>query len=334
MQRLTLIFSDLFVPEEAARERALQAPLDLPNLDWLLRYAAERRPVGDWRRWLCEELGQSALAGLPPAHLVAHRAGHSLDAGTWLATPLRLEARLDHVRLVDRGLLRIEDDERDAWCAEFARHFGPTVALHPGNARCFILTGVNGAEVRTQDPARLLDMDIGASLPAGKGAGELRRLGAEIDMWLHSSALNEARERNRRPRISSLWLWGGGAASASMPTTALSADVALQGQDPWLAALAEAGGREVTRGATDFASAGNAAHVVAEFAPMSGAPDETLPRIDAHWLAPARAALSRGELHLLEIVANDRCFRIRARPAWRVWRRPRRWFEYIGNAKA
>ena len=40
-------------------------------------------------------------------------------------------------------------------------------------------------------------------------AGELRRLGTEIEMWLHGAPFNTARERDAgKRRISALWLWG------------------------------------------------------------------------------------------------------------------------------
>jgi hypothetical protein len=334
MQRLTLIFSDLYVPEEAVREMAPRTTLDLPNLDWLLRFAARADVVGDWRRWLCAQLGLGALAELPPASLVARRAGIADGVPAWLATPVRLGARLDHVRLLDRGLLHLDAEESASWCAEFAQTFGPGIALHPGNARSLVLTGVEGPDVLTCDPARLLDMDIIASLPDGRAAGELRRLGAEIDMWLHSSRLNDTRERSGRPRISSLWLWGGGRAAPMHSAASRAAPVAVHGQDTWLGALAEVCGQATLQPARDFAAVTHAAHAVVEFAPMSGTPEEALPALDARWLAPARAALSRGELSVLEVVANDRCFRVHARPAWRWWRARRRWFEHLGSAKA
>jgi hypothetical protein len=72
-------------------------------------------------------------------------------------------------------------------------------------------------------------------------------------------------------------------------------------------------------------------HVVAEFAVVTGHPRETLAQLDTHWFAAARHALASGTLSLLEIVANDRCFRITPRARWRFWRPRRGWLENLAR---
>jgi len=69
----------------------------------------------------------------------------------------------------------------------------------------------------------------------------------------------------------------------------------------------------------------DATHVVMEFATLTGAPQESLAALDAHWLATAKAALAAGDIHELDLVANDRLFRTGARPQWKFWRRHRHW---------
>jgi len=336
MRSLTLILSDLYLPQEAARDAAIPATLELPNLAWLLRFAGSVATVSDWRRWLVAELNLASLANLPVAE-VAARAFLASDAAAtaWLATPVRLEARLDHVRLTDRGLLRVSAEEGAAWCQEFARGFGPDLALHSAGERGFFLTGLKTAAA-TVDPARLLDADVARALPRGADTPELRRLGAEIEMWLHAASLNAARERARLPRISAFWLWGGDARSGS-PTMAASQDrsapVALYGGDPFLAGLSSAAQVEMPQRAPENYSALQSEHgrQVVEIAPMSGAPRESLVNLEQNWFAPARAALASGGLGSLALVANDRCFRVAKRPGWRVWRPRRDWLEMLGR---
>src|SRR4051794_22956214 len=129
MRRLTLILSDLYLPEEAVPADTISSPLLLPGLEWLLRFAGHSAPLTDWRQWLTGELGLDTLANTPAAHIAA-RALLSSDAGAsaWFATPVHLSARLDHVRLADRGLLRVPGADQPAWCADFARHFGSDCA--------------------------------------------------------------------------------------------------------------------------------------------------------------------------------------------------------------
>jgi hypothetical protein len=54
---------------------------------------------------------------------------------------------------------------------------------------------------------------------------------------------------------------------------------------------------------------------------MSGDAQESLAVLDDNWFVPARTALARGMFRRLDVVANDRCFRIAGRAGWRFWRR-------------
>lgn len=329
MRRLTLILSDLYLPEEADLGAGVSPTRDLPNLEWLLRFAGSPEQTGDWRRWL---LGQTVpgITKLPVASISAHERidGRDLES-TWLATPVALEARLDHVRLLDRGLLRLEPDERAGCREEFARVFGPQYLLHDGGERTFFLSGLP-AGVHTVDPARLLGSEIGPALP-GRQAGELRRLWTEIEMWLHGAAFNTVREAAGKRRVSALWLWGADSAPLPGRVEPWHAEAEFYGGDPMIAALnRHLGGR--ARGAPkQFAHIDAvAAHVVVEFAALTGGPQESLDALDANWFGPAKAALVTGDIGELDLVANDRRFQIGARPQWKFWRRRRSWLASLG----
>src|SRR4030095_13543732 len=66
------------------------------------------------------------------------------------------------------------------------------------------------------DPARILGASISEALPAAADSPALRRLGAEIEMWLHDHAVNRERAGRGQLPISALWLWGGGVARESV----------------------------------------------------------------------------------------------------------------------
>jgi hypothetical protein len=342
MRRLTLILSDLYLPEEAANGSSHAEPIGLPNLEWLLRFARSVERIPDWRSWLIADFAAGQLAGVPLAQCCASGLLPAPLASTcWLATPVHLEARLDHVRLADRGLLRPDASERKAWCEEFARIFGPEYALHDAGERNFLLSGLGAPRVASVDPARLLDADIGHALPSVPSSGELRRLGTEIEMWLHGAALNMARERAGRRKISALWLWGGAPVDFSVPRAVSSSRrelVRCHGGDTFLVAL----GRQANQTRYEIPAVipaprsyaeldGDATRCVVELTPMSGPPAESLSALDAAWFAPARAALSDGELDCIDVIANDRWFRIAARPGWRIWRRHKSWLAQLGR---
>ncbi|MEO8064400.1 MAG: hypothetical protein ABI821_16815 [Pseudomonadota bacterium] len=333
MRRLTLILSDLYLPEEAARAAAVQ-PLELPHLDWLLRFAHSTH-ITDWRHWLARDLGRADLVS-PAATLAAGEVAAAGDF-VWLATPVRLEARLDHVRMLERGLPRVAAAERDQWREEFTRTFAPYV-LHDAGPRGFVLSGLAPAQVETVDPARLLDTEIGHALPSGAPARELRRLSAEIEMWMHGATVNLARERSGLPRLTSLWLWGGGP-RLPLPPRALPENRSIlhfHGDDPAFAALARATiGAFPTNVPAGFAEVRAASdRVLVELMPINGAPAESLAALEANWFAPVRAALSDGTLAAFDIIANDRWFRVAARPAWRLWRGNKPWLTQLGQRHA
>jgi hypothetical protein len=315
MQRLTLILSDLYLPEEESRD-----VVPAPNLEWLLRYATQRKTITDWRIWLASELGYRPEAIQPVASLAGPR-------GAWFATPLHLLAALDHVRLDARGLLTLRRAERGEWCEAFARTFGPQYALLDDGVRGFFLTGLAAADVRTTDPARLLGADIAPGLARGGNAGELRRLAAEIEMWLHAEPLNLARAgRGARP-ISALWLWGGGAAPAIEAPSPPRNSVEFVGEEAFVAALARDAGTSMRPMPEDGATLGErempAAHVVVVLAPMSSEPRTSLTDVDRVWLGAARRVVERGGV--LDVVVNDWFVRVSGRPAWRFWRRRVGW---------
>ena len=328
MQRLTLILSDLYVPEEGVGGDVPQAQ-ELPAMSALLRFA-KRETIGDWRRWLLLQAG-GPLADLPLAAICADERvpGTALDAA-WLATPVALEARLDHARMADRGLLRLNAAERATGCEEFNRVFGPQFLLYDGGDRAFILTGVAPVATAIADPARLLGADIGTALP-GPDAPELRRLWAEIEMWLHGSALNTERERTGKRRVSALWIWGRGA-NETGSRGLNEPSVEIHGGDPLIEGLIrrwQQHSRGLPTSLDQFV--GTRPHVIVEFAPLTGEPQEALTALDDSWFRAAQQLLERGALSALEIIANDVLFRVTPHARMRFWRRSRGWLENLAH---
>jgi hypothetical protein len=332
MHRLTLILSDLYLPEEAGRAATIPAARDLPNLEWMLRFAGTPERIGDWRQWLLTQTAPG-LAGQPIASICAYQqvGDRDLDS-TWLATPVALEARLDHVRLPDRGLLRLDEPQRANCREEFSRVFGPEFLLHDGGERTFFLSGLRASGAPGVEPARVLGAEIGPALPRS-GAGEMRRLWAEIEMWLQGARFNADRARTGQQRVSALWLWGAGSSPASTGRIEpFRGDAMFYGGDPMIAALGRLGGARTDGIPPHLEQLHDAApHVVAEFAALTGEPHELLEALDANWFATANSALLAGDIRELEVLANDRRFHIGARAHLRFWRRRHPWLARLGS---
>jgi len=123
-------------------------------------------------------------------------------------------AGLDTVRVHPAGLLQLSIEEQRVLERDFTPVFaGSGWSLHATGRREMLLAGGAGleaGEVRSHDPALWLGADPRAGLPAGRGAQALRRLGAEMEMWLHEHPVNLARHARGSLSANALWVWGGG----------------------------------------------------------------------------------------------------------------------------
>ena len=193
----------------------------LPALEhWLARAHDRRWPTRLARlaaaRGLGAARGRRAPARAAAAAALRPQARASIG---WLATPVHLVAGLDTVRLHPAGLLRLQRGaaaHAGRGLRARVRRLGLAAACHWRRAR----TAAGGPVplARSAQPTirrAVLGADPRAGLPRGAGARDLRRLGAEIEMWLHQHPVNRARAARRElPRQRWLWLWGGAARQA------------------------------------------------------------------------------------------------------------------------
>jgi hypothetical protein len=307
-----------------------------------------------WRSWLASWLGRPELASATPAAVAAapsaSRARHasppdaSREAGSvWIADPLHLAASLTSVHLSAQGLLRLDASAQAELCQAFDDAFADVgYRLTAARAGRFLASGRELAgEIHTTDPARCLGATLSEALPRGSGAGALRRLGTEIEMWLHEHPINARRAAAGRVPISTLWLWGGGAplpvhiarsaAGSSPPAVAVfSDDVYVEGLSHLLGVRCRPAVASVA--ALDARAEPRAVATLELFSPgaLQGeagpavTPLRSLELLDREWLVPALDHLARGALAQCTLIANDRCVSLVSRDLWRLWRRPRK----------
>jgi hypothetical protein len=250
---------------------------------------------------------------------------------TWIATPLHLAAGLTTLHFDATGILRLTRAEREALALDFQRSFDDPVrrlvSLESGE---FLLLQPGIPLTSTTEPARIVRGNVAAALPKGAGAAQLRRLGAEIEMWLHEHPVNRARASRNELTISTLWIWGGGLGSPAASANAQTLPRAF-GSDSYLRGLWHSCGGETQSlpeqlDAT-FSYAPSAA-VVVEAGWMLRANavwsvPELLAEVDRRFVAPAVDALRRGETARVLILANDRCLALSSSARRRFWRRSR-----------
>jgi hypothetical protein len=332
VRELVIVLTDLYLPA-AQVEVPAGAQAVLPGIEHAGRYGERVALTEGWRTWLARRLGRDDLAALAPARIAATVLPATSEA-QWLATPVHLSAGLSRVHLDHRGLLRLSAAEQASLTRAFANAFvGSGFSLAGLPCGEFVLQAPGIPPVPTTEPARCAGGEIAAALPHGVEAAALRRVAAEIEMWLHGEETNAVRTRLGRLSVNALWLWGGAAASpAPVPRALLPAPLGF-GSDAYLDGLWHlhggscrplpqelAGVLAPAVGACTVLALSVAAELQqslhASFAQALGALDE-------RFIAPALAALGDGALASVTLVGNDTALTVRRRSALRIWRRGR-----------
>jgi hypothetical protein len=278
-------------------------------LERLLARADAFRPVDDWRADAFRLLAPQT-ASLPAIASAALCADCGAVDAAWvcLATPVHYVAEMTSVRMSQDGILSMTPAAAEALAMHFNQVWnGSGIRLIAGGSARLYCIFEQTLHVTTHDPQDALDRHIEEYLPAGADAPRLRRLMSEIEMWLFEHEANSSRARANLPRMSGLWLWGGGEPLASLPN--------IQG---WAA------GDDV------FFSAfkGEKSHsgvIAASIVPGSDGWRD----VESRWLKPAVAQLRAGLLTRLELSADDRCFTVNTHAMRRFWRRSKPWWEFF-----
>jgi len=312
----------------------------LPGFEHAARFGRKERIEGGWRSWLARWLGRDDLASLAPAAVAAAEV-FPTSSTVWIATPVHLIASLTRLHLDRHGILRLSGEDLASFATDFARTFDePEFKIKSIDSGEFIIQSLATLDVATIEPARAAAGDLEMSLPKGRDAAVLRRLGAELEMWLHSHPINEARVRRGELPVSTLWIWGGGAAIGDSYRTAPQgpaasaphrlSDVAF-GSDPYLTGLWRLHGGEchpLPERLPDLSTHPHAhrAALVMEISPLLHANPhwtvfEALAGLDHRFISPALAELRRGAVASVVLVANDMQLRIQRSDRLKFWRR-------------
>jgi hypothetical protein len=379
---LVIVVSDLFVSQETP-ERELPDGVTLPGLQHLARFGTRSKTAGGWRPWLARWLtGQdvgspatvaaialaphsipratplrdaataagvrSGSAPLQSAAAPAHRSALPTPLMVWMATPVHLVAGLTSLHLDRRSILRLGAEESATLAAEFHRVFDDSgFELQPLDSGDFLLFGPQLPLTETSEPARAMGASIADAQRASAVDPTLRRLGAEVEMWLHSHAINDARQGRGELPVTGLWFWGAGSEpTASVGTDETSnivaevraapdaapadTDIAF-GSDAYLRGLWSSRGEKVfplprqLTGVFSYPHARRAVLVIEIGSTLNSNPTWTffdaVTQIDRTFISPAVDALSQGKYQRLVMLANDHQWTLRARDRLKFWRR-------------
>jgi hypothetical protein len=331
---LILILADFF-PDylSAATEQATPRLVALETLLAKSRRSALRQ---GWRAWLAQRFATPEIAALAPAELVARAWLPPSEAKHWLATPVHYFAGLDSVHLHPEGLLQLSAQEQAALVADFELVFADTPwRLHGNGARELLLSGPR-LDADCPDPAQFAGLNPSAGLPRGAQLATLRRLGVEIEMWLHEHRVNqERRERGELP-VTTLWFWGASAplraSNAGRVSNAAGGLLRLYGHDTYAQALWRLCGLEsasLPANLQDALESEASALLLIIPALDAGNLVDALQRLEVHWLAPALQGLRARRLSGIHLLAGTRSYELRWLHLARFWRALLPWTEQM-----
>jgi hypothetical protein len=371
VHELVIVLSDLYVSQEAP-ERELPLGIALPGLQQVARFGSSSSLAaaggiaaeGGWRGWLARwltgaesrpaavvaaatlaapnrEVVPAATATQPSAVWMATPNTEVVPAATatqpstvWMATPVHLLAGLTSVHLDRRSILRLEPHDQSPLAADFERVFHDSgFELRALDSGDFLLFGPRAPIVETLEPARAMGASIVDAQRVDAKNPALRRLGGEIEMWLHDHAVNDVRRRRGELPVTGMWMWGGGTLAGVAPAAAganHSTDIAF-GRDSFLQGLWAARGEKVfplpgqLADVFGYPQARRAVLLIEVGSMLQSNPTWTffdaVAHIDRNFTAPAVEALNRGRFGRLTVLANDHQLTLRARDRFKLWRR-------------
>jgi len=166
--------------------------------------------------------------------------------------------------------------------------------------------------IQTVPPRAVRGQHVDPFLPRGAEARRWRRLANDVQMVLHGSPVNAAREGRGEAAVNSVWFWGGGVLPRpDAAWTTVVTDV------PVAAGLARAAGLSPMEAPPPHPPASGRWLYV----PAAGARDESMPALDSAFLAPLLAALRRGSLAAITVHLPRASYTLRRGDLWRFWRR-------------
>lgn len=256
------------------------------------------------------------------------------SAQWWMrCDPVHLRADRDQLLVFHPHTLHVTSAEAAALAVSINAHFaGDGWRLHMAHPERWYLAVSDDPGVRNYDLAEVCGRAMGAYMPTGARARQWRALLNELQMLLHTHAVNQAREAKGQPTINGAWLWGGGtlpAAVSTLPWPHVFSD------EPFARGLARLHNVAATGVPDHFSTLQRADGAGSNLLVLSGlrvaaltadaaAMAYTLIEILERWLVPAADALAKRGIEQLTIYPCDgRAFTLTPSLARRFWCRRR-----------
>lgn len=337
LMQITLLVPELIWPEPD--DQATLDPLSCPGLSTLLgRSRLQQRPPQSLEATLSDLFGVGGSFAYAAYRAHGEEPPLAGEEDCWLcADPVHLRLHQERLILADGASLAVDRAEAEAIVADFNHQFADVGCFHLKAADRWYLQLPRATDLGRFD---VLPLSVVAGrrvvrqLPEDHELRWLRRLLNEAQMLLHQHPVNEARDRDGRPTINSLWLWGGGA----LPAATDRVFSAVWSENPLARGLGRAAGAPVyslPAQASDWLAQTpcDGRHLLvleALQAPVQyedgDAWRSALHDLERRWFAPLQKALARGTIGRLRLEAPTAYAALswdaQRSDQWKFWRRP------------
>ncbi len=320
---LTLYVPGLLLPVEILETTAYD--LTAPTLSQLLG-CGTRREMPD--KVLARLFG---LDFLPAAALRKVGAGGTAQ-GEWLCLdPVRWQVSPQGVTLDDPARLELDAKESDGLLAAMQPLFADWGELSASSPGCWELQLQRPLALETQALPQAIHQPVDPRLPGGADGPAWRLLIAEAQTLLHAHPVNRQRELANQATVNSLWPWGMG----RLPRDGGPGFETVWSNDPVIAGLCALAGVTCHASPACYPSAsGRTLAMLDRLTTPARTLDAlawraALQALERDWLAPAVAALKRGQHTELRVIGTRLgpqpttvAYELKRSDLLRFWRKP------------
>lgn len=257
-----------------------------------------------------------------------------IDNDWWLrADPVHLSLDRDRLVLADARKLEITPEEAARLVAEIMEVFASDgwllKAPHPAR---WYLKPAHAPKLTTSALSRVVGCDIHDFLPRGPDDKAWHAILNEIQILLHTAAVNVEREKTGKLPINSLWFWGSG----RLPRIAPVAWSRVWSNEPVSLSLAKLSGTPAARLPDGYADWRRQAEAGGEHLAVldamhdatlyndAGRWREILHKLETQWMEPLLRDLKSGAIGRVSLLTDTGAsFTLTSQQARRWWRRRR-----------
>ena len=223
----------IILPDGAADEPIAEldgrTPLEaakIPNMDWIALNGRLGRAVTVPAGYTPgTDVATLTLFGYDPAMYYSGRAPIEAAARGLKAGPDELIYRCNFVTILDGRMKdftahHIPQPEADRLIANLNRHFADApCTFYSGVSyrNLMIASGIGDAQLKCAPPHDIPNERVADHLPRGTGQEQVREIMRKAASMLSDHDVNRARQKDGRPPVTDIWLWGQGRSTRLEP---------------------------------------------------------------------------------------------------------------------